>query len=186
MDYIDLRKGHVFKHEGEVHVVVENTHVTPGKGRGMTQIKMKNVRTGAVVPRRFRPNDSVELVWVDKKQMQYLYQDGENHVFMDMESYEQTPLGKELLGDDTRWLIPNITVALELYDGKIIGVKLPDTVEMEVTETDPVVKGQTATNQYKPAILETGVKVMVPPFISQGERIRVDTRDGKYLERAKS
>ncbi|KPL01452.1 MAG: hypothetical protein AMK75_04855, partial [Planctomycetes bacterium SM23_65] len=147
MDYIDLRKGHVFKHEGDVHVVVENTHVTPGKGRGMTQIKMKSVKTGAVVQRRFRPNDSVELVWVDKKQMQYLYQHGENYVFMDMESYEQTPLGKELLGDDTRWLIPNITVTLELYDGKIIGVNLPDTVEMEVTETDPVVKGQTATNQ---------------------------------------
>jgi len=186
MDYIDLRKGHVFKHEGDVHVVVENTHVTPGKGRGMTQIKMKSVKTGAVVQRRFRPNDSVELVWVDKKQMQYLYQHGENYVFMDMESYEQTPLGKELLGDDTRWLIPNITVTLELYDGKIIGVNLPDTVEMEVTETDPVVKGQTATNQYKPAILETGVKVMVPPFISQGEKIRIDTRDGKYLERGKS
>ncbi len=186
MDYIDLRRGRVFKHEGEVYVVVENTHVTPGKGRGMTQIKMKNVKTGAVVQRRFRPNDAVELVWVDKKEMEYLYQDGESYVFMDMKSYDQTPLGKELLGDDTQWLIPNITVTLELYDGKIIGANLPDTVEMEVKETDPVVKGQTATNQYKPAILETGVKVMVPPFISTGEKIRVDTRDGKYLERAKS
>ena len=185
MDYIDLRRGHVFKHEGDVCVVVENTHVTPGKGRGMTQIKMKNVRTGAVVQRRFRPNDSVELVWVDKKEMQYLYRDAENYVFMDMESYEQGPLARELLGDDVQWLVPNITVTVELYDGKIIGVTLPDTLTLTVTETDPVVKGQTATNQYKPAILETGVKVMVPPFISQGEKIRVDTRDAKYLERAK-
>ena len=185
MDYIDLRKGHVFKHEGEVHVIVENMHVTPGKGRGMTQIKMKNVKTGTTIQRRFRPNDAVELVWVDKKKMQYLYRDGENHIFMDVESYEQTPLGKEMLGDDTQWLIPNITVTLEIYDGKIIAVNLPDVVEMEVSETDPVVKGQTATNQYKPAILETGVKVMVPPFISMGEKIRIDTRNGKYLERAK-
>jgi len=186
MDYIDLRKGHVFKHEGEVYIVVENTHVTPGKGRGMTQVKMKSVKTGAVVQRRFRPNDSVELVWVDKKEMQYLYQDKDNYIFMDMDTYEQIPLSKELMGDNTQWLIPNIVVGLELHDGQVIGVKLPDTVELEVTETDPVVKGQTATNQYKPAVLETGVKVMVPPFISMGEKIRVDTRDGKYLERAKS
>jgi len=185
MDYIDLRKGHVFKHEGEVYVCVENTHVTPGKGRGMTQIKMKNARTGAVVQRRFRPNDTVETVWVDKLEKEYLYHDGQHYIFMDTETYEQEPLAKELLAGMEQWLIPNIRVALESYDGTVIGVKLPDVIEYEVTETDPVVKGQTATNQYKPAIIETGAKVMVPPFISQGEKIRVDTRDGKYLERAK-
>ena len=185
MDYIDLRKGHVFKHEGEVYVCVENTHVTPGKGRGMTQIKMKNVRSGGVVQRRFRPNDTVETVWVDKKEKEYLYHDGTHYIFMDTETYEQEPLSKELLEGMEQWLIPNIRVQIECYDGKVIGVKLPDVVDYEVTETDPVVKGQTATNQYKPAIIETGAKVMVPPFISQGEKIRVDTRSGEYLERAK-
>jgi len=185
MDYIDLRKGHVFKHEGEVFVCVENTHVTPGKGRGMTQIKMKNVKSGAVIQRRFRPNDTVETVWVDKKEREYLYHDGDNYIFMDTETYEQEPLPKELLAGREHWLIPNIRVKLEIYDGQVIGLELPDVVEYEVTETDPVVKGQTATNQYKPASLETGAKVMVPPFISIGEKIRVDTRDGKYLERAK-
>jgi len=186
MNYLDLRRGQVFKHENDAYLVVENDHVTPGKGRGMCQIKMKSVKTGAVIQRRFRPGDKVELVWVDKKEMEYLYRDGDNYIFMDKKTFEQEPLGRDLLGEGAQWLIPNITVGLELYDGRIIGVNLPDTVELEVKETDPVVKGQTATNQYKPAVLETGVKVMVPPFISVGEKIRVDTRDGKYLERAKS
>ena len=185
MNYVELRRGHVFEHEGELYLVVGTEHITPGNWRGICQIKMKSVKTGAVLQRRFRPQDKVELVWVDKKEMQYLYQDGENYVFMDMQSYEQVPLHKDVLGEDAQWLIPNIPVTIESYDNQIIGVTLPDTIELEVKETDPVVKGQTATNQYKPAILENGVRVMVPPFIAQGEKIRVDTRDGKYLERAK-
>ncbi|HUW57216.1 MAG TPA: elongation factor P, partial [Planctomycetota bacterium] len=162
MNYRELRKGHVFEHEGEAYVVTENEHITPGNWRGMCQVKMKSVKTGAVIQRRFRPNEKVELIWVDKKEMQYLYQDGGNYVFMDMKTFEQTPLNAEMLGNNAQWLVPNITVNVESYDGRIINVNLPDTIEMEVTETDPVIKGQTATNQYKPAILETGVKVMVP------------------------
>ena len=186
MDYIDLRKGQAFKYEGEAYIVVENTHVTPGKGRGMTQIKMKSVKTGGVMPRRFRPNDKVEMIYVEKIEMEYLYQDAQGYVFMDMATYEQMPFDKELLGGKEGWLVPNTPVIAEMYDGRIINVVLPKVVELEVTETDPVVKGQTATNQYKPAVLETGEKVMVPPFISAGEKIRVDTDEGKYLERAKS
>lgn len=164
---------------------VENTHVTPGKGRGMTQLKIKNVRTGAVVQRRFRPNDTVDMVWVDKKEMEYLYYDGQNYIFMDITTYDQEPIDKGLIEGAEQWLVPNIRVALEIFDGRVITVSLPDVVEYMVKETDPVVKGQTATNQYKPAIIETGARVMVPPFINIGEKIRVDTRDGKYVERAK-
>jgi elongation factor P len=185
MNYGDLRKGHVFSYEGDIWLVIGNEHITPGNWRAMNQVKMKNVKTGAVLQRRFRPGDKAEVVWVDKKEMQYIYRDGDSHVFMDMESYEQVPISTEVLGDDAQWLVSNMMVFLELHDGKIIAVTLPDSVEMTVKETDPVVKGQTATNQYKPAILETGVRVMVPPFIAIGEKVRVDTRDGKYLERAK-
>ena len=186
MNCIDLRRGQVFDYEGEAYFVVENEHVTPGKGRAMCQVKMKSIRTGAVVQRRFRPQDKVELIFVEKKEMEYLYQDGTSYVFMDTETFDQTSLHADFLGDDARWLLPNTRVQVELYDGRIINVNLPDTMTFEVRETDPVVKGQTATNQYKPAILENGEKVMVPPFISVGEKIRVDIRDGKYLERAKS
>ena len=186
MNYRELRKGHVFEHEGDVYLVVENEHITPGNWRGMCQIKIKSVRTGSVIQRRFRPNEKVEPVWVDKREMQYLYREGENHIFMDMQSFEQIPLNADVLGYGVPWLVPNITVMVESYDGQIIGATLPDTLELTVTETDPAVKGQTATNQYKPAVLENGVRVMVPPFISQGEKIRVDTRNSKYLERAKS
>ena len=183
---IDLRRGQVFEHKGDLNVVVGVEHITPGNWRGICQIKLKNLRTGAVVQERFRPQDKVELVFVEKKEMEYLYKDNSNYFFMDLETYEQTPLDEETIGDDAKWLVPNTQVQVELYDGKIIAVNLPDTMEFDVKETDPAVKGQTATNQYKPAILENGEKVMVPPFISQGERIRVDIRNAKYLERAKS
>jgi elongation factor P len=186
MNYGDLRKGHVFEHEGEAYLVVENEHITPGNWRAMNQIKMKSIKTGNVLQRRFRPNDKVELTWVDKKEMQYLFREADNYIFMDMASFEQIPMDKELLGEGAQWLIPNITVTAQLLNGIIFNLELPDTIELVIKETDPVIKGQTATNQYKPAILETGVRVMVPPFIAAGEKIRVDTRDGKYLERAKS
>ena len=186
MNYGDLRKGHVFEHEGEAYLVVENEHITPGNWRAMNQIKMKSIKTGNVLQRRFRPNDKVELAWVDKKEMQYLFREGDNYIFMDMASFEQVPMNKELLGDTAQWLIPNLTVTAQLLNGIIINLELPDTIELVVKETDPVIKGQTATNQYKQAILETGGRVMVPPFITSGEKIRVDTRTSKYLERAKT
>jgi elongation factor P len=185
MNYNDLRRGNVFEYEGSPYLVVGVEHITPGNWRGICQIKMKDVRTGAVVQRRFRPQDKVELVYVDKKEMQYLYKDGENYIFMDMASFEQIPLHQDVLGDLAQWLIPETMVSLEMYDGKPIGVELPKVMVLTVTETDPVIKGQTATNQYKSAVLENGVHITVPPFISVGEKLRVDTVEGKYMERAK-
>ena len=185
MNYGGLRKGEVFEYEGAVWVVVGNEHITPGNWRAMNQVSMKNVRTGAVIQRRFRPADKVDVVFVEKKEMQYLYPEGESFVFMDMQSYDQIPIHKDVLGDGAKWLIPNIEVIVEMYNSVIVNVNLPATLTLEVKETDPAIKGQTATNQYKPAILENGASVNVPPFIVKGEKIRVDTREGKYLERAK-
>lgn len=185
MNYGDLRRGEVIEFEGNVYVIVDNEHITPGNWRAMNQIKMKNVKTGAILQRRFRPADRVEVVFVEKKPMQYLYAEGESFVFMDNQSYDQLPIHKDVIGERSQWLVPNIECLIEMYNGVIVNVNLPDTMTLQVTETDPVVKGQTATNQYKPAVLENGAKVNVPPFIVKGEKIRVDTREGKYLERAK-
>ena len=183
--YGELRRGEVFEYEGNVYVVVDNEHITPGNWRAMTQLKMKNVKTGSVLQRRFRPADKVEVVFVEKKQMQYLYPESESFVFMDMVTFDQIPIHKDVLGERAQWLIPNIEAVVEIYNGVIVNVNLPDTMTLVVTSTDPVLKGQTATNQYKPATLENGAVVPVPPFIVKGEKIRVDTREGKYLERAK-
>jgi elongation factor P len=186
MNYGDLRRGTVIRFEGDLYTIVEVEHITPGNWRAMCQIKMKNLKTGNVQQRRFRPQDKAEDVFVEKREMEYLYKDASGYIFMDLESYEQAPIPADVVGEETgQWLTPNMHVMIASYDGQIIGINLPDTVEMMVKETDPVVKGQTATNQYKPAVLENGVRAMVPPFIEKGERIRIDTRDGKYLERAK-
>lgn len=185
MNYGDLRNGLVIEFEGKVYVVVGNEHITPGNWRAMNQIKMKDVKTGATLQRRFRPQDKAEVVFVEKKEMQYLYPEGDNFVFMDMQGYEQVPIHKDILGDGAKWLTPNIDVVVEVYNGQIVNVNLPDTMTLSVAETDPAIKGQTATNQYKSATLENGAIVQVPPFIVIGEKIRVDTRTAKYLERAK-
>jgi elongation factor P len=184
MNYGDLRRGHVFEYEGNAYVVVENEHITPGNWRAMNQVKMKNVKTGAVLQRRFRPQDKADVVFVEKKDMQYLFQEGENYIFMEMQTYEQMPIHKDVMGENAQWLLPNITVLVEMFNGIIVNVNLPDTLEVTVKETDPAVKGQTATNQYKPAICDNGIRVMVPPFIIIGEKIRVSTSEAKYLERA--
>ena len=185
VSYIDLKRGNVIVEEGDIWVTVDVEHITPGNWRGMMQIKLKGVQTGRIVQKRFRPGDKVELVFVEKRELEYLYRDTAGYVFMDSETYEQSPLPAELLGEGVQYLKPNTVCTAELYDGKIINLTLPDVVDLEVTETAPVVKGQTATNQYKPATLETGLALTVPPFIKVGELIRVDTRTGKYLERAR-
>ena len=184
MNYGDLRRGEVISFEGEVWVITDNEHITPGNWRAMNQIKMKNVKTGAIIQRRFRPADKCEVVFVEKKQMQYLYPESESFVFMDMTTYDQMPIHKDVIGERAQWLIPNLEVIVEEYNGVIVNVNLPDTMTLEVKETDPVIKGQTATNQYKPAIMENCAKVNVPPFITKGEKIRVDTSEGAYLSRA--
>lgn len=185
VSYIELKHGMVIRESGDLCVVLEVEHLTPGNLRAIIQLKLRNLKSGRLVQERCRPQDKVEQVFVEKKELEYLYKDSSGLVFQDTTTYEQSTLPAELMGEGIEYLKPNTLCAVELYDGKIINITLPDVVEMKVTETDPVIKGQTATNQYKSATLETGVRVTVPPFITKGEVIRVDTRTGKYLERAK-
>jgi elongation factor P len=158
---------------------------TPGNWRAILNLKLKNLKTGAVTPRRFKPEDKVELAYLDKRTMQYLYQEGDGYVFMDKETYDQTSLSKEWVGEQILFLKENDDAQVTFYEGKPLSLELPATVELKVTETEPSVKGATAAAQYKPATLETGLKITVPPFIGVGEVLQVDTRTGEYLSRAK-
>ena len=185
VSYLEVKSGMVIREGGDLCVVLEVLHLTPGNLRAIMQFKLRNLKTGRLVQARCRPQDKVEQIFVEKKELEYLYKDATGLVFQDTETYEQTTLPVELLGEGIEYLKSNTLCSVELNEGKIINISLPDVVDMEVIDTDPVVKGQTATNQYKSATLETGVHVTVPPFITKGEKIRVDTRTGKYLERAK-
>jgi len=180
-----IRKGTAIEVDGRILVVIDYTHLTPGKGQAQVQAKLRDLEDGKSYERRFRSVDRVEQVYIDRREMEYLYEDGQSAVFMDAETYEQSFISKEFLGDDFLYLAPNMKVTGEIYNGKLVNVALPATVDMLITETEPGLKGATVTNVQKPATLETGLKVKVPPFIEQGERIRVDTRTGEYLERAK-
>lgn len=170
--------------DGEVYTVVEFQHVKPGKGAAFVRSKLKNVKTGAVVERTFRAGEKVPRAHIERREVQYLYSSGEQYVFMDMETYEQMSLSADQLGDSTRYLKENMIIAILQFQGTPIGVDLPNSVELTVVETDPGVRGDTATGGTKPAKLETGAVVQVPLFINIGDVIRVDTRTGYYLERA--
>ena len=174
----------VIKFNNELHSVFSMVHRTPGNLRGFVQAKMRNLRTGSMAEHRFSSEDKIERVALDEQQMEYLYDDGEDYYFMNTETFEQMHLTKNILGDSVMYLIPNMKVAIEFYEGKPISVELPASVEMTVTETEPGLKGATISNVTKPAKMETGLVVQVPPFINEGERIRVSTSEGTYLERA--
>ncbi len=180
----DFRNGITFELDGNVVQVIEFQHVKPGKGAAFVRTKYKNVMTGAVVERSFNPTDKYPTAYIERKDMQYLYQDGDLYYFMDMETYEQLPIDKSKLGDAFRFVKENMEVKVLSYKGEVFGVEPPNFVELVVTETDPGFKGDTATNATKPAILETGAEIKVPLFIDQGETIRIDTRTGEYMERA--
>lgn len=180
-----IRVGNVLVLDGELYKVLDCQHVTPGKGRGMVQTKLRRLSTGTLRDQRFRSSDQVEKAMLDRRQMDFLYHDEIGYHFMDNENYEQFALSAEDLGDTVHYLLPNVKVLIQVYEGRPVGLEPPLTVEMKVVETDPVLKGATATNKNKPAKLETGLTVQVPPFIETGERIRVDTREGTYIERAK-
>ena len=182
---IDLRQGRTIIHNDELAVVHSVSHVAKGNKRSYMQAKLKLLKTGAILEVRFNVDDRIEAPFVESKEYEYLYRDGQNFVVMDLESYDQLTVSPELVGDAARWLKPNEKVSCQLFDGQIISFEPPMVVELEVTETPPVVKGATATNQSKEALLETDVKVRVPPFIAPGERVRIDTRTGQYIERAK-
>lgn len=181
----EFRNGVTFEMDGQVLQVVEFQHVKPGKGAAFVRVKMKNVITGAVTERSFNPTDKYEPAHVERKEMQYLYADGDLHYFMDTETYEQMPINESTLGDDFRFVTENMNVKVLSYKGNVFAVEPPLFVELEVTETDPGFKGNTATNTLKPAVVETGATVQVPLFIEQGEKIKIDTRTSEYLERSK-
>ena len=180
----DFRNGITFEMDGNVVQVIEFQHVKPGKGAAFVRTKYKNVITGAVVERSFNPTDKYPTAYIERKDMQYLYSDGDLYYFMDMETYEQQPIDKSKLGPAFQFVKENMEVKVLSYQGHVFGVEQPHLVELEVTETDPGFKGDTATNATKPATLETGAEIKVPLFINQGDMIRIDTRTGEYMERA--
>jgi elongation factor P len=179
-----LRPGMVIKFNNELHTVFSMTHRTPGNLRGFVQAKMRNLRSGTMTEHRFSSEDKVEKAVLDQQEMEYMYDDGEYFYFMNIENFEQMHLTKDLLGDATEYLIPQLKVSVEFYEGKPISVELPATVDMTVVETEPGLRGATVSNVTKPAKMETGLVVQVPPFINEGDRIRVNTAEGTYQERA--
>lgn len=182
---IQVRKGNIIEYKGDLYRVTESIHVTPGKGPAMMQIKMKRLSDGTNGEQRFRPDEAVEKATVITREFQFLYQEGDSFHFMDLETYEQTHLNRDMLGDSTYFLLPETVVQIQFYGNDPVGVELPPAVEMKVVQTEPNLKGATASGSYKPATLETGFITQIPPFIEAGEIIRVDTRDGKYLDRAR-
>ncbi len=185
MKAIQIRKGNILEYQGDLYRVTEATHVTPGKGQALMQVKMKRLSDGVKAEERFRPNESVEKATLISREYQYLYKESDLFYFMDMETFEQIHLTAEMLGDDVYYLVPETMVQILFHEGNPIGVDLPGVVELKVTETEPNIKGATVSSSYKPAKLETGLSTQVPPFIENGEVVRIDTSDGKYLERAK-
>jgi len=179
-----LRPGMVVKFNNDLYSVFSMTHRTPGNLRGFVQARMRNLKSGTMIEHRFSSEDRVEKAMLEQHDMEYLYDDGEYYYFMNTETFEQMHLMKDLLGDATQYLIPQLKVSVEFYEGKPLGVELPATVDLRVVETEPGLKGATVSNVTKPAKLETGLVVQVPPFITEGEKIRVNTAEGTYQERA--
>ncbi len=180
----DFRNGVTFELDGQVVQVVEFQHVKPGKGAAFVRTKYKNVITGSVVETSFNPTAKFPTAFVERKDMQYSYNDGDLYYFMDMETYEQLPISASVLGDSFKFVKEEMICKILSYKGNVFGVEPPNFVELVVTQTDPGFKGDTATNATKPAILETGAEIKVPLFIDEGEKIQVDTRTGEYMSRA--
>jgi elongation factor P len=178
-----LRPGMIIKHDGDLHVVYSVDHRTPGNKRGSMQTRMRNLRSGSMIDYRFRAEEVIEKVVVDEVEFEYLYSDGDGHHFMNTENYEQLQLQNDIVGDTKEYLIANLPVRIEYYDGNPIGVLLPDTVDLTVVDTEPSIQKATASAVMKPAKLETGLVVNVPPFVGNGDKIKVDTSEGRYIQR---
>lgn len=181
----EIRSGNVIEHNGHLWVAVKTQHVKPGKGGAFAQVELKNLRNGSKLNERFRSADKVERVRLDQKDQQFLYEADDMLIFMDSETFEQISLPVDLLGDRRPFLRDGMTVTIEYHEEEPLSVQLPESVILEITETEPVIKGQTATSSYKPAMTNVGVRVMIPPFVSVGESIVVSTETGEYQERAK-
>ncbi len=180
----DLRNGSTFELDGNVVSIVEFQHVKPGKGAAFVRTKIKNVMTGAVTERTFNPSDKFQEAFIERHDMQYLYDDGDLYYFMDNETYEQIPINSSVLGDNFKFVKENMVCKVLSYKGNVFGVDPPLFVELLITQTDAGFKGDTATNASKPATLETGAEIRVPLFVEEGEKVRIDTRTGEYIERA--
>ena len=182
---ITLRAGNVIDHNGKLWVVTKNELNQPGKGASVSQIEMRDIRSGNKDNVRFRTQETVERIRLEQDDYQYLYADGDDYHFMNQETFEQIMVAKDVIGEPVSFLQEGMIVEVETHEGEPLAVRLPTHVTMEIAEAEPVIKGQTATTSYKPAILDNGVKVMVPPFIGAGTRIVIKTEDGTYVERAK-
>ena len=180
-----LRKGMLINHEGGLCRILEIHHITPGNKRGHVLTKMRDIRTGRLVDNKFRAEDDLDRATLIEHEMQYLYREGDLFHFMNTETYEQITLDSEALGDAVGYLLADTVISVEFYDGHPIGIEIPSVVELAVVETEPELKGATVSNVNKSAKLETGIQIQVPPFIKQGDRVRVNTTDGSYIERAK-
>ena len=180
----DFKTGMSIKYEGNIYSVVDYQHVKPGKGAAFVKAKLKNLRTGAIIEITFNSSVKVELAHIEKRDMQFLYSQGDTYYFMNMETYDQIEVKESQLGDDKKYLKENLVLNIVSYEGEILGLQLPDKIEMVVTKTEPGVKGNTTNNAMKDAVLETGMTVKVPLFINEGEKIIVSTKDGKYQSRA--
>jgi elongation factor P len=179
-----LKKGMLIKQDQDLLRVLELQHVTPGNLRGFVRVKLRNIRSGTLSDQKLRSEDTLERATLEQKDMQFLYKDGDDFYFMDTSSYEQIHISSEALGDSVHYLKPEMTIEVEFYGEEPVGIELPQTVDLKVMETVPGIKGATASNQVKPATLETGLVVQVPPFINEGDLIRVSTDSGEYLSRA--
>jgi elongation factor P len=179
------KRGMCIKHDNDLYRVVEAQHKTPGNLRGLVQAKIRHLKSGSIIEHRFRSVDMVERAHLDETEMEFLYQDGDMYHFMNNESFEQIGLSADVLGEAVPYLIANIKLKIEMYEGRPVGIELPMTVDMTIVETEPSIKGGSVSNVGKPAKMETGLVVQVPAFISEGERIRIDTATGAYVERVK-
>lgn len=179
----ELRRGMMIRMDGDLYTVLSYQHVKPGKGPAFVRTKIRHIKKNSSVEKTLRPDEKIEDVYIDRRKMQYLYSDGESGVFMDLESYEQETVPLDHVEEEQRFLKEGLEVDVSFYEGEIISIDLPIFVELKVTHTEPGLKGDTATTTYKPAELETGAKIQVPLFINEGDRIKVDTRTGEYIER---
>jgi len=179
-----MKKGMLIKIDNDLFRVLELQHVTPGNLRGFVRVKFRNIRNGSLADQKLRSEDTVERATLDERQMQYLYQDGTDYYFMDTSSYEQVHITDEALGESVNYLKPEMTIQVEFYGDEPVGIELPPTVDLKVTDTAPGIKGATASAQVKPATLETGLVVQVPPFVNTGDLVRISTDTGDYLSRA--
>lgn len=181
-----IRKGMVIVIDGEIYKVLDTTHVTPGKGQAIMQTKLRKIKDQSLHDRRFRSKDKIEKAYLEMLEMDYLYQEENNYIFMNLETYEQIRLSDDVIGNAVYYLIPNVIFSIEMYEGKHVGISPPMTIALKVVKTEPYLKGATQTAGNKPATLETGLIISVPQFIKEGDVIKVDTREDKYLERIKA